>query len=249
MHSSQAFAVTMTRMAHVLWRQRWTFVGAGVGSAVIYHVLIVLFLSHGLTEPPTYVTVYNVPRNLLTIWYATPSLWDVLMLLDNEAVFEFGRTTALFKGGKAVTWNYVATIHTLGDTGLIFLLLAMYITLVQALRQHARQHCASACPGLGRAVLSSSVLSLIGAGTGAVCCGAIPVSLVATILGSTATVAAHVARYQPLVIIAGYLLLGGSLVHQCYQLYHVLRQHPGAAPRHDTSPLQKAASFPMRFGF
>lgn len=239
MQSLQSFPVTMTKMAHVLWRQRWTFVWAGVASVVIYHVLVLLFLSNGFTEPPTYVKVYNVPQNLVTIWRATPSLLDVINLVDNEAVFEFGRTTSLFKAGKAVTWNYVATIHVLGDTGLIFLILAVYVTLLRALREQAQRQISASCPGLGRAVLSASVLSLIGAGTGAACCGAISVSLVVTILGATATVAARLARYQLLVIVLGYLLLGGSLVHQWYRLYQLLRQHPGAAVR-DTS-LRRAA--------
>ncbi len=231
MHSWHAFPVTMAKMAHVLWRQRWAFVGASVTTVVLYHVLVLLFLSSGFTEPPTYVKVYNVPQNILTIWRATPSLLDILNLVDNEAVFEFGRTTSLFKAGKAVTWNYVVTIHVLGDTGLIFLILAVYITLIRALREQAQHHSAASCPGLGRTVLSAAVLSLIGAGTGAVCCGAISVSLVATILGATATVTARLARYQLLVVVLGYVFLGGSLAHQGYRLYQLLRQQPGAGTR------------------
>src|SRR5215510_3318738 len=197
MPSQQQSARTMAAMAQALWRQRWTCVTAGVSSVVFYHVLLLLLLSSGLTEPPTYLKVYNVPQNLLTIWKATPALTDSLRLMDNEPVFEFGRTTSLFKGGKAVLWNYVATIHVVGDMGLIFCLLTVYITLVAAVRREAQGQRPATCPGTGRAVLSAALLGLIGAGTGAACCGAIPVGLLATILGATATMAARLARYEP----------------------------------------------------
>src|SRR5712692_9587278 len=128
MRDLQQIASTMTAMAQALWRQRWTFITAGVSSVVFYHVVLLLLLSSGMTEPPTYLKVYNVPQNLLTIWRATPSLTDSLRLMDDEPVFEFGRTTSLFKDGKAVLWNYVATLHVLEDTGLICCLLAVYIT-------------------------------------------------------------------------------------------------------------------------
>ena len=240
MRSLQPSAKTITAMAQALWRQRWTFVTAGVSSVVFYHVLLLLLLSSGLTEPPTYLKVYNVPQNLLTIWRATPSLTDSLRLVDDEPVFEFGRTTSLFKDGKAVLWNYVATLHVLGDTGLIFCLLAVYITLVAAVRREAQGQRSAPCPGTGRAVLSAALLGLIGAGTGAACCGTISVGFLMTILGATATMTARLARYEPWLIVLGYLLLGSSLVHQGYRLYQLLCGSPVLAISGHT-PVQRAA--------
>ena len=229
MRSQQQITRIMTAIAQALWRQRWTFVTAGVSSVVLYHGLLLLLLSSGLTEPPTYLKVYNVPQNLLTLWRATPSLTDRLRLVDNEPVFEFGRTTSLFKDGKAVLWNYVATIHVLGDTSLVFSILTVYITLVAAVRREAQGQRQATCPGVGRAVLSAALLGLIGAGTGAACCGAVSISLLATILGATATMAARLARYETSLIMLGYLLLGSSLVHQGYRLYQRLRGRPALA--------------------
>jgi len=240
MPSQQQIARIMTALVRALWRQRWTFVTAGVSSVVFYHALLLLLLSNGLTEPPTYLKVYNVPQNILTIWRATPSLTDSLRLVDNEPVFEIGRTTSLFKDGKTVLWNYVATIHVLGDTSLVFYILTVYITLTAAVRMEAQGQGSATCPGTGRAVLSAVLLGLIGAGTGAACCGAIPVSLLATILGATATMAARLARYETSLIVLGYLLLGSSLVHQGYRLYQLLRGRPALAISGNT-PAQRAA--------
>lgn len=236
MQALQPCPVTLRRMVRVLWRQRWTCLGAGVASVLVYHLLLLLVLSAGFTEPPTYIKMYNLPQNILTIWRSTPSLTDVVQLVDNEPVLEFGRTSPLFKAGKIVTWNYVATVHVIGDTGLVFMMLAVYVTVLRALRVQARRQSPAACPGLGRVLLSASVLSLIGAGTGAVCCGAISLSLVATLLGATATTVAMVAQYQWPVILAGYLFLGGSLVYQIYRLYHLMRARSGKSTPH-LSPL------------
>jgi hypothetical protein len=236
----QQHARTTAAMAQAVWRQRWTFVTAGVSSVVFYHVLLLLLLSRGLTEPPTYFKVYNVPQNILTIWRATPALTDSLRLIDNEAVFEFGRTTSLFKDGKAVLWNYVTTLHVLGDTGLIFCLLTVYITLVAAVRREAQGQRSATCPGTGRAVLSATWLGLIGAGTGAACCGTISVGLLATLLGATATMTARLARYEPWLIVLGYLLLGSSLVHQGYRLYQLSHGRPALATAGNT-PTPRAA--------
>jgi len=235
MRTLQQRARTMTTMAQALWRQRGTFVTAGVSSVVFYHVLLLLLLSSGLTAPPTYFKVYSVPQNILTIWRATPSLTDSLRLMDNEPVFEFGRTTSLFKDGKAVLWNYVATIHVLGDTSLVFCMLTIYITLVAVVRREVQEQHPATCLGAGRAVLSAVMLGLIGAGTGAACCGAISVGLLATILGATATMAARLARYETSLIALGYLLLGSSLLHQGYRLYQLLRAQPALAHHQETS--------------
>ena len=240
MRDRQQLARTITVMAQALWRQRWTFVTAGVSSVAFYHMLLLLLLSSGLTEPPTYFKVYNMPQNLLTLWRATPSLTDSLRLVDAEPVFEFGRTTSLFKDGKAVLWNYVATIHVLGDTSLVFCILTVYITLVAAVRREGQGHRPATCLGAGRAVLSAALLGLIGAGTGAACCGAVSVGLLATILGATATMAARLARYETSLIVLGYLLLGGSLVHQGYRLYQLLRARPALAQSGNT-PAQRTA--------
>jgi len=78
-------------------------------------------------------------------------------------------------------------------------------------------------------------LLLIGAGTGAACCGAISVGLLATILGATATMAARLARYETSLIALGYLLLGSSLLHQGYRLYQLLRAQPALAHHQETS--------------
>ena len=94
-------------MAQALWRQRWTFVTAGVSSVMLYHVLLLLLLSSGLTEPPTYLKMYNVPQNLLTLWRATPSLTDRLHLVENEPVFELDGLPACSKTAKrccGITW-------------------------------------------------------------------------------------------------------------------------------------------------
>lgn len=226
MQATQPFPVTMRRLLRVLWRRRWTCVGTGIASVLLYHLVLLLFLSQWFTELPTYAKVYNVPHNILTIWRATPSWLDMLRIIDSEPVFEFGQTSPLFKAGKAVTWNYVATVHVIGDTGLIFLLLAAYITVLSAVREQARRRLAGSCPGLGQGVLSASVLSLIGAGTGAACCGAVSLGFVATVLGATATTVAVVARYELIVIFMGYGLLLGSLLHQGSRLYRLLQVLP-----------------------
>jgi hypothetical protein len=187
--------------------------------------------------------VYNVPQNLLTLWRATPSLTDRLRLVDNEPVFEFGRTTSLFKDGKAVLWNYVATIHVLGDTSLVFCLLTVYITLVAAVRREGQGQHPATCLGTGRAVLSAALLGLIGAGTGAACCGAISIGLLATILGATAAMAARLARYETSLIVLGYLLLGGSLLHQGYRLYQLLRARPALAELGNTLAQRTAVHY------
>ena len=243
MRDLQQIVRTMTAMTQALWRQRWTFVTAGVSSVVFYHVLLLLFLSHGLTEPPTYLKVYNVPQNLLTLWRATPSLTDSLRLMDDEPVFEFGRTTRLFKDGKAVLWNYVATLHVLGDTSLVFCILTVYITLVAAVRREVQGQRPATCLGACRAVLSAALLGLIGAGTGAACCGAISVGLLATILGATATMTARLAHYETSLIVLGYLLLGSSLVHQGYRLYQLLRARPALATSGNTSAQRAAVHY------
>lgn len=229
-------ANTLTALTQALWRQRWTFVTAAVSSVVGYHLLLLLLLSSGLRQPPTYLKVYNVPQNILTIWRATPALTDRLRLMDHEPVFEFGQTSSLFKDGRAVLWNYVATIHVLGDTGLVFLLLSAYVTLAVTVRREARWRSSGTCPGAGRAVLSTVLLGLLGAGTGAVCCGTISVGLLATLLGATGTVTARLTRYETPLLILGYLLLSSSLAHQGYRLYRLLQTCPGAPGRPGQAP-------------
>ena len=71
MHSMRflrQFPGIMMTILHTVWTQRRAFVLSVVVSAVLYHVLIVLILSKGLTTPPTYFKVYNVPQNVYTLW-------------------------------------------------------------------------------------------------------------------------------------------------------------------------------------
>jgi len=180
----------MLTILHTVWTQRRTFWLSVVVSAVLYHVLIVLILSQGLTAPPTYFKVYNVPQNMRTLWRSTPAWDDILTLLEDEAVFEFGRTISVFKAGKAVTWSYVGTVHALVDTGMVFLVLASYIAVFGATRAQLRGLPGGTCPGLTRSIGSSVFLGLVGTGTGAACCGAVSVNLLATLSGATASTVA-----------------------------------------------------------
>lgn len=215
------FPGIMMTILHTVWTQRRAFGLSVVVSALLYHVLIVLILSQGLTAPPTYFKVYNVPRNVLTLWRSTPAWDDVLTLLEEEAVFEFGRTMRVFQSGQAVAWSYVGTVHALVDTGVIFLVLASYIAVLCATRDRLRELPGGTCPGLTRSIGSSVFLGLVGTGTGAACCGAVSLSLLATISGATASTVALLATYEEPLIALGYLLLGGSLVHQAHHLRHI----------------------------
>ena len=212
------FPGIMMTILHTVWTQRRAFVLSVVVSAVLYHVLIVLILSKGLTTPPTYFKVYNVPQNVYTLWRSTPAWDDILTLLQEEAIFEFGRTIRVFKSGKAVAWSYVGTVHALVDTGMIFLVLASYIAVLFATRDRLRGLPGGTCPGLTRSIGSSVFLGLVGTGTGAACCGAVSLSLLATVSGATATTVSLLATYEEPLIALGYLLLGGSLLHQGYRL-------------------------------
>ena len=118
---------------------------------------------------------------------------------------------------------------------LVFYMLTVYITLVAAVRRDAQRQHQATCPGMGRAVLSAALLGLLGAGTGAACCSAVSIGLLATLLGATATMAAHLARYETSLIVLGYLLLGRSLVHQGYRLYQLLRARPALMHNQGTS--------------
>lgn len=217
------FPGTILTILHTVWTQRRAFGLSVIVSALLYHVLIVLILSQGLTAPPTYFKVYNVPQNVRTLWHSTPAWDDILTLLEEEAVFEFGRTISVFKAGKAVAWSYVATVHALVDTGVIFLVLASYIALLCATREQLRRLAGGTCPGLTRSIGSSVFLGLVGTGTGAACCGAVSLSLLATISGATATTASLLTTYEAPLIALGYLLLGGSLLHQGYRLRQITR--------------------------
>ena len=216
------FPGIMLTLLHTVWTQRRAFVLSVVVSALLYHVLIVLILSQGLTTPPTYFKVYNVPQNVRTLWHSTPAWDDILTLLEEEAVFEFGRTIRVFTSGQAVAWSYVGTVHALIDTGVIFLVLASYIATVLATREQLRGLPGGTCPGLTRSIGSSVFLGLIGTGTGAACCGAVPLSLLATISGATASTASLLTTYEEPLIALGYLLLGGSLLHQGYRLRQII---------------------------
>jgi len=212
------FPGTVLTILHTIWTQRRAFGLAILVSALLYHVLIVLILSQGLTAPPTYFKVYNVPQNMRTLWHSTPAWDDILTLLEDEAVFEFGRTSSVFKSGQAVVWSYVGTVHALVDTGVIFLVLASYIAVLCATRAQLRQLPGGTCPGLTRSIGSSVFLGLVGTGTGAACCGAVSLNLLATLSGATASTVALLTTYEDPLIALGYLLLGGSLLHQGYLL-------------------------------
>jgi len=212
--------IVMTILSTV-WTQRRAFVLSVVASALLYHVLIVLILSQGLTAPPTYFKVYNLPQNVLTLWRSTPAWEDVLTLLEAEAVFEFGQTVRAFKSGKAVAWSYVGTVHALVDTGVIFLVIGAYIAVVWATRERLRGFPGGTCPGFARSLGSAVFLGLVGTGTGAACCGAVSLSLLATISGATASTVLFLATYEEPLIALGYLLLGSSLLHQGYRLWQL----------------------------
>lgn len=212
------FPATLRTIMGTLWLKRRIFALAVLAGAVAYHLLVFLILSRGLTEPPTYARLYDLPGNAARIWRSTPALADVLAILENEPVFEFGRMSGSF---KAVVWSYQATVHAIWDTGLILLVLGAYLTLVFATIARLRGAGRGACPGLVRSVGSSSFLGMIGTGTGAACCGAISVSLLATILGATASTAFFLSAYERPLIALGYALLGGSLLLQGYRLHRL----------------------------
>jgi hypothetical protein len=208
---------TLRAIAGALWSRRGVFALAALAVAATGQLLVLTILSRGFTQPPDWLRVHDVGANVARIWRRTPALADVIELVPDEPVLEFGRRSRAFLG---VTWSYQVTIHTIVDTALGVLVVAAGIAVGVA---YHRRACATPTGGRGVAgsIGSWSLLSLVGTGTGAACCGAVPTSLLATALGAGAPVVFALGTYGRLLIALGYAVLIGNLLYAGYRLHRL----------------------------
>lgn len=205
------------RTVALVGARRRTFAIALLASTVLYGVGILLVLSGGGVRPPNYVTIYPLPRNAATLFRSTPDLRDALALLGDEPVLEVGHRVN--EPVRGVVWRFRLTVHGLADTMLVLVLLASYLTLV-GVRRNVLVASAGVrgWPVLLGSTAPAGLVLLTGTATGAACCGAIPVSLLATVLGASGAIATLLTPYERLVVNLGYAVLVGSVFYEGYRL-------------------------------
>ncbi len=83
--------------------------------------------------------------------------------------------------------------------------------------------------GLACSSGSSAFLVLVGLGTGAACCGAMLVSLLAMLLGASAATVLALNAHERLLVTLGYAVLTAGLLHLALRLHRVAVALAGAS--------------------
>ena len=205
------------------WRRTWLAIALLLPPGFYFSQLLLLRVRFG--HWPNYVHLYDWPANGARIIHATPSLWDTIMLIRAEWLFETGYLDMSYGHGIA-EWSMTIIPEQFIYVVVLGVLLATNIALLlerSAAANPVGASCAGAATGLGGSLLGLSNVSL----TWALCCGSPNWAVALTFMGFGSTAALWLVPYGPLLAWTGFALL---LLPPVLLLHDIKRRAP-AAPR------------------
>jgi len=135
-------AISLAWETIVQRRRHWLAMTFGI--TLLYYVGLVVSVVVRLGHPPNYVTFYDWPGNVLTIIRATPSVRDMVPLILDEWLVEFGYINYAYGHGVA-EW----TLEIIPSRVAMTILLGALVATVALLQRRARSVCPRSERGAG----------------------------------------------------------------------------------------------------
>ena len=180
-----------------------------LGFTLGYYILLMLALMVRFADLPNYVTFYNWPKNIWTIFRSTPSLGDVPPIVAQEYLIEFGHMNHDFGNGIS-EWALNILPYKVLLVAFLSGLLAANILLLRVKTgcSSATRLKAGSATGLGAVfvAVTSATMSWV------VCC-ATPTWIVGlSMLGLSVSASFWIEPAGPYLTAGGYLLLAITML-------------------------------------
>lgn len=203
---------TLSHIGNAVRTQKGRWVAILLGFIILYYLSLLATMLIRFGEVPNYITFYNWPGNLWTIFASTPSLTDAINIAREEWLIEIGYINYDFGKGIA-EWSL-----TVLPTKLALQLLAgaLVSTFAVLLFSGAAKTCSGATRRSALAATGSGAFLVSLANTTlswVVCCATPNWVVTLSLLGMSPALALWLEPLGDVMILAGYtLLLGATLV-------------------------------------
>lgn len=177
-----------------------------LGTVALYYALLLAALVVRFEYWPNYVVAYDWPGNVAHIVRSTPSLSDVVMIVQNEWLLEVGYMNMSF--GRGISeWSLTLVPPKMA----VILLMGALIATVWALDAEYRRACAARAGGpvLAASGLGTGLVALTGATMSWVVCCSTPTWIVGlAMLGMGVATANWLEPIGPYLALGGFVVLG-----------------------------------------
>jgi hypothetical protein len=187
-----------------------------VSFVIIYYLILLAIVVVRIGSLPNYAVLYNWPADVLNIIRSTPSVWDMLPIINNEWIFETGYKNYDYGHGIA-EWS----LAIIPPKVLVVTILGAMSTLSVLLLRRARNRCnvgtrgaGAAAAGLGSFLIAMTNVTLFWVS----CCSTATWVVGLSLLGLETATAYVLLPYGTAISLAGFALLLATnyfLASQC----------------------------------